>query len=468
MPRANRNIPQMDIFDYTPNTLLLDLNRLEECWKRFPIHGLLEKMNLERGNGRDDNPNLMMAKILFACQMIGLPNISVMVRVLAVSDSLRDWVGMKDMRSLYYGKESPIPQPNAFTNFETNLIRHQADLDLMFSTLRNELIERIDGFGVELAGDGKYFDSYACHRKEDGSKESDRRGEHDADYSKKVTTYQSKDGEKKSKTVTHYGFRKHTLVDVKTELPFASALTVGSMDEKKAMVELVFPSIPIEYRKGLIRLASFDRGYDSTDFMNFLRRDGIQPIIDKRMMKKEGTLVRYRDNVFYDDASNFFFMDNSNDDLPEDLADDVNLIPVIDSEAQVPEGFKRMKYEGFDRTKYKVGTPDELKGALVYSYQGKKTYVYISDDPRAFNEIARDSDKFKRLYKHRTTVERYHSRLDSGMMFEQHTIRGLAKMKMQTTWADIVILTCAKTHLELGQENYSSIFNFGFLPGWNG
>ena len=81
MRHIDATISQMDIFDYTPNSLPLDLKRLDECWKRFPVYGLLEEMNLERGNGRDDNPNLMMMKTLFAGMLLGLPNTSVMARV---------------------------------------------------------------------------------------------------------------------------------------------------------------------------------------------------------------------------------------------------------------------------------------------------------------------------------------------------------------------------------------------------
>ena len=56
-----------------------------------------------------------------------------------------------------------------------------------------------------------------------------------------------------------------------------------------------------------------------------------------------------------------------------------------------PDGIKyvKMDYEGYDRK----------KKCLRYSYDGKIYKIYISYDERIFLPIARDSEKFKKLYK---------------------------------------------------------------------
>lgn len=118
-----------------------------------------------------------------------------------------------------------------------------------------------------------------------------------------------------------------------------------------------------------------------------------------------------------------------------------------------PYCIKRAKFLGYE----------ESRGALRYQCGFHVYRLYIRDEPRMFNEVARDSEKFKREYDMRTSVERYHSRLDCDFGFETHTIRGIDKMRVMVTMADIVMLAIALAHKELGQSNYASIFDFDFF-----
>ena len=106
------------------------------------------------------------------------------------------------------------------------------------------------------------------------------------------------------------------------------------------------------------------------------------------------------------------------------------------------DGPHKMSYEGYDRQ----------KNCLRYSYKGKIYKNYISYDERVFLPIARDSLKFKRLYKARTTVERLNSRLDNGYMFEDNYIRGLQKMKLMASLSFIVMngMALAKVRQGIG------------------
>jgi len=89
----------------------------------------------------------------------------------------------------------------------------------------------------------------------------------------------------------------------------------------------------------------------------------------------------------------------------------------------------KMKYEGYDKN----------KRCLRYSYNKKKYKIYISYDERIFLPIARDSEKFRKLYNGRTAVERLNGRIDRDYMFEKHTIRGLKKMSLMLTLSMIVM-----------------------------
>ncbi len=75
----------------------------------------------------------------------------------------------------------------------------------------------------------------------------------------------------------------------------------------------------------------------------------------------------------------------------------------------------------------------------------------LERDRRIFTPIARHTAKWKKAYARRTSVERVNSRLDCVLGFEQHTIRGLAKMKTRVTLALIVMPAMALGRIEADQ-----------------
>ena len=69
--------------------------------------------------------------------------------------------------------------------------------------------------------------------------------------------------------------------------------------------------------------------------------------------------------------------------------------------------------------------------------------IKLEDDRRVFTPLARSSYAWKRAYKKRTSVERVNSRLDVFFNFENHTVRGLAKMKVRCGLALCIMLAMA-------------------------
>ena len=83
--------------------------------------------------------------------------------------------------------------------------------------------------------------------------------------------------------------------------------------------------------------------------------------------------------------------------------------------------------------------------------------IPLSTDYRVFTPVARDSNKFKKLYKKRTEVERLNGRLDRDYMFNDHFIRGKKKMNMMLSLSYIVMLAMAKGHIKNKRENIRSL-----------
>lgn len=437
----SRIITQTNLFDYMENTELGDLERFSILLEYLPLEDLASKMDDDRHNGRNDYPNLTLLKIKAAQKCFQLPRISDIRRELLRNPVLRKLCGLNDesanlLKMTYKGNaRSIVPNPNVFTRFKKRMIKHQDDFEKMFNDLRDTFFDIDSNFGKIVAGDGKYFDSYA--KREHSNPSGDDRGENDAQWSTKSYRYIGQNGKLCIKKEHHFGFKKHTLVDTVTEMPIASIVTAANADEKKIMIELL-ESLPAHILSR-INYGTFDRGYDSKKFRDTVLGKGITPIIDIRMMRKGDKLQQYREtNIYYTEAGEVFYYD-------EVITDET-----IDEKTGHPRYFQKMKYEGYDKD----------RNALRYSYKGKIHRIYIKDDDKVFNKVARDSEKFHRLYNCRTSVERYHGRLDRDLCFEKHTIRGLAKMKIEVTFADCVMMAFGITHIMKNQTNIASIYSF--------
>lgn len=430
-----KSVSQMDIFAYLPNTELGDLERLYLCLDKIPYQELITILDSQRGKGRNEYSNQTMFMIMVSQFIFQTQSIAGTRRELSRNPTLRNMVGLSDENARLRGIRT-VPKPRVFSGFINNLVKNQEELDRMFNEMVVTVADKLPGFGENIAGDGKYIQSFSPnnhHRKN----ADDGRCENDADYSIKEHWYTDKNGNRKSKKTTHYGFRKHTLVDADTELPVGFILTAASKDERKVMEELL-PSLPeVIQERG--KYATFDRGYDSNDFKKTVESTGRKPVIDNRIMRKGDKLIQYRDtNIYYTESGNVFYYDERID------CNEINELTGYE------EYFQPMRFDGYEHA----------REALRYEYEGRIYRLKINDDPRVFNIVARSSNKFRKLYNTRTSVERYHSRLDRDLGFENHTIRGIKKMRVMVTLADIVILAMALVHIDKGQTNYASIFNF--------
>ena len=171
-----------------------------------------------------------------------------------------------------------------------------------------------------------------------------------------------------------------------------------------------------------------DAGYDNgTTNKNLKEKYDINPIMDIRHMWGKDEKYKEIENqmlAYNEDGEVFLILDLNK--------------------------YEKLKYIGYDKE----------NNALRYTRcnTGKKVYrVPLSTDYRIFVPIARDSKKFKRLYKKRTEVERLNGRIDRDYMFNDHFIRGQKKMDLMLKLSFIVMLTMAKGHIKNKQGNIRSL-----------
>jgi len=397
-------ISQVSVFDYSGIEILGDLERLQLAFAGIDDESLLSKLEKKRGIGRDDYPIRVMWNLVIAMKVFEHKSVASFRRELSRNAQLRKICGLND----FDFKKHLIPPARVFSGFFKLLASEQEEVDFIFDTQVSELYDKVEGFGENLAGDGKYLDSFCKHKPKEEQTDTDNRTENDAEYSKKEYKYTGTDGKEHTKTELHYGFKAHIICDVKTELPISYLVTKGNHDEKKALATLL-GNFSLKQKKAA-RALLLDRGYDATELIRLIKSMHIHPVVDIRnMWKDKEETKQYKDtDIVYDAKGGVYFVEL------DDNGEPVNV---------------KMDYKGYDKQ----------KKCLRYAHKGKIYKIYISYDERIFLPIARDSEKFKRLYKGRTAVERLNGRLDRDYMFEDHTIRGLKKMNLMVSLSMIVM-----------------------------
>lgn len=403
-------ITQISMFDYSEIEILGDLERCKLLIDNVPDEKIVQELFKVRGKGRNDYPIIPMWNSLLILPLVECSSVEQLRRELSRNRDLRKICGFQDS-DYYYGKCKLVPPPKAYSNLMKNLKKIEPMLKKCFEELREYLYLSLKDFGKEVGEDGKIFSSKAKHPAT--SKETDERSETEADFTFKEHYYKDSDGITKSKKTKYFGFRVHILGDVNYELPIEYTVTKASKSEREELKNHI-KMLPLEKREKIETLSA-DKGYDGKSTIDFLKNQGISPVIDIcNHWEKGETTKQYK-----------------NTDLIYTYDGKVSL--VLENGESVP-----LKYLGYDKEKDK----------LRYGYQKKVYSIEVSYDTRVFTPIARDSKKWKRIYNKRTALERINGRLDRDFNLENHKVRGLKKATVMIDIMMIGMLAMAKGHIE--------------------
>lgn len=415
-------IPQQTFFVWSEIENLGDLERLNLVLEYMPDEELMQELEKERGNGRDDYPVRAMWNSILAGVVYQHPSIESLRRELLRNGQLRFMCGFR---------KGKVPKAYVYTRFIKKLFKKEEKINEMFNKLVDQLEELLPGFGKNLAIDGKAIASLA--KGENKNREEDGRRDLDANWGIKEYKGVREDGTAWSKIVKWFGYRLHVIVDADYELPVAFEVTKASTSEVKQaheMIEKLNERHP-ELIEGCETLVA-DRGYDDTKLYEKLWDEyKIKPVIDIRNMWKDGEGTRQLgdyENVVYDYRGRVYCI-------------------------CMETGTKReMCAGGFEKDRGKHGTLRKLCPARQYGINCKYMErckvkggirIDISEDRRIFTPIDRGSYKWERIYRKRSSVERVNSRLDESFGFEKHYIRGIKKMKIRCGIALCVMLAMA-------------------------
>lgn len=427
-------IAQQTIFVWSEVEELGDLERLRLVIEYMPDEELMELLENDRKNGRDDYPVRAMWNTIIAGVVFQHISVESLRRELGRNAQLRSMCG------LYGSGKKAVPPEWVFTRFLKKLIKYEEKIKQIFEKLVDELYKIVVDFGENLAIDGKAIPSLA--KRYNKNQTPDGRREIDADYGKKEYKGTREDGSTWEKIVKWFGYKVHLIVDANYELPIAYSVTKASkpdINEAHEMIEELSQKRP-EILESCETIEA-DRGYDDTKLIEKLWDDfKIKPVIQIRNMWKDTDETRRLEgyeNIVYNYAGNVYCY----------------CMETGTKREMVPGGFDT------ERNALKKLCPAKQYG-LTCEYADKCPVkagirIKLEEDRRIFTPIDRASLKFDKLYKLRTSVERVNSRLDESFGFEKHYIRGKKKMEVRCGLALCVMLAMAVGRIK--EKQYDKI-----------
>lgn len=422
-------ISQMSLFGYNKNDNLGDLERLQMIIDYMPDDRIIHKLYKMRGKGRNDWPVEAMWNSFLAGFVFEHRSVSDLLRELKRNRQLREMCGFET--KAFKQKDGSIkimlaPTNSAYTNFLNNLKKCREEIREAFDELVKYMYEHLEYFGEILAADGKAIQSYATNYSK--KTERDGRRDKDADWCRKeYTSSINEKGEKVIKTVKWFGYRLHLIVDAEYELPVDYRLTKASCSEQTQLHEMLDDLA--EKKPEVLNICEYllgDRGYDSTTLIKKLEDKEIVPVIDICNKWRDGEKTKqYRDtNLTYTFNGKVYYTNEAGKEI-------------------------ELMYKGYDKSS------DSARYGFHPKHKDKRIFrIKLDEDRRIFLPVGRQSKKFRRLYKKRTSVERVNGRIDRDYGFEKHTIRGKEKMELFIGVTFLVGLAMAKGKIEKGNKKH--------------
>lgn len=377
---------------------------------------LLRWLEKQRAGRRNKYPQAMLWHCWLAKFVYQIETDAEMIRELKRNGSLCRLVGIHS--------DEQVPSAWQFSRFRRRLAQPEAQrlLEEMFHSLVERLGEMLPDFGRHLAVDGTAVKAHTNQRRSKSS---------DPDAAWGVRQAPDKDGRGRE-TKRWLGYLVHLVVDCDTELPVGFEVTPANKNESPRMIPLLeelaarHPEI-VERTEAVLA----DKGYDSAANCEH---------VVKRMEAQ--AIIKMRRTLEGDEICQAAICRCTELGTPVCMAD------------------RKWKYSGRDGAYLKYRCPlvaagrgvdeCEFAGRCSTSAYGAVLKQPLAEDYRRWPGIARESDKFARLYRRRGAVERVNGRLKDYLLLDDLTVRGAAKVRVHALGSLLVMLAGATAMAEGG------------------
>jgi hypothetical protein len=474
---------QTNLFSWNALEARSDLDRLKLVLDHLPDERLVQYLEVMRGHGRDDYPVRAMWHALLAGIVFQHESPESLLRELARNPSLMDACGFDPLPLQRKPKPRvvidadtgvsriempPTPEPVRAVPASWNLSRFLANvieleetlgmISAMTVVLREQLMAVLPDFGEHLGFDGTDIASHSTGQK---ARTSGQTSDPDADWGYHETHgVDACTGKAWKKIKRWFGYGLHLIADTRYEIPVAFEVTPASVSEQptlRAMIRATFSETPALAAR--CRDFSADRGLDCAETKALLWDDyGIRPLIDTRELWREE-----KNLPDYDPTKPI------TRPLDPERADTIVHTEKGSLHCICPvAGEQRdLAFQGFeaDRNTLKYRCPAAAYGLACQGQAechqaggvnpgdyGRIVRIKLDEhDRRIFVPTPHGSPSWQRGYNRRSALERINNRIDRHFGFEQHFIRGLAKMTTRVGLAIAVMMAMALGHIQQGR-----------------
>jgi hypothetical protein len=378
----------------------------------IPDGPLLEGLRLARGRGRDDYPVHVLWGVVLLSIALRHVSTEACLAELRRNEALRRLIGIDS--------EAKVPKAWNVSRFLDVLGQdpHRTRLHEIFDTMVRRLGAAVEDLGRHTAGDST---GLSARRKPDKAAAAEARdGLPQASGGRKE--YRD-DAGAVTKILEWFGYKLHLLVDVRHEVALAYRITDTKTGDGETLPDLVRQA-QANLPEGRIETLAYDKAADTTEVHRMLSKSRIKAVIRNRSMWQEEPERPLpgrhgRRNLVHDEAGTVYCYDTQSK----------------------PPVRHRMSYIGYEpeRETLKYRCPARHEGwecPMSQACNGDRAYgltvrVDREIDQRRFPALPRATQKFERLYKGRTAVERVNARLKIFWGMDDGNITGSRRFTAQ-------------------------------------
>jgi hypothetical protein len=384
--------PARPLFDWESLEDSPSLQTIKDLLAALPDAKLLDSLRKARGKGRNDYPVHVLWGVVVLRVALRHVTTEAMLAELRRNEGLRRLIGIES--------EDGVPRPWNISRFEEVLGQepHRTLLKEIFNVLIRRLGVAVPELGRTTAGDATGLSA----RRKEGKAAQEEIDEGLPQASGGRKEYQDAEG-KVTKVVEWFGFKLHLLVDGKHEVVLSYEITdtkAGDGETLPVILEQAEANLPADR----IETLAYDKAADSDEVHQTLAGQGITPLIPMRGLwqgEPERLLPGHdgTSNVVYTEDGTIYCYDKVSDPPVRHKMSYIGHEP----ERGTVKYRCPAKHEGWE-------CPMSATCNAGKSY-GKTVRAPQATDPRRFPSLPRATQKFERMYKGRTAVERVNARL---------------------------------------------------------
>lgn len=368
------------------------LKTLSELLAMIPDHRLLESLRRMRGKGRGDYPVHVLWGVVVLSVACRHPHMEACLEELRRNAGLRTVIGIESERH--------VPNKWNMSRFLENLGEepHRTLLKEIFNVMIQRLGETVPDLGKHTAGDATALN--ARRKPEAKSAEEETAGLPQATGGRKEYT---DDEGRVTHAIEWFGYKLHLLVDARHEVSLSYEITDTKAGDGETLPTLLAQA-QANLPKGRIETLAYDKAADTNEAHQVLSDAGIKAVIHHRKLWKEEPerLLPGHDgtsNIVYDESGTVYCYDRQSQPIVRHAMTYIGYEPTRETiKYRCPA-----RHEGWECPMSSICNAGK-------SY-GKTVRVPREIDLRRFPALPRATQKFERLYKGRTSVERVNARL---------------------------------------------------------